>query len=358
MTSTHPEPREVEQYGILDAAADLASLPEDEPAQTEEPAPDPKPDAQPPEEAASEEEPEEGEEADETEADEEDTEEESESDAEEEAADDEEEEEPDDPAIAPPASMSAEDKAAFEKLPREQQQWIVTREKQRDAEFTRKSQEVADSRKKAQSELQQAAQERNWYKEGLRVLGEQLKAAAQPISQEKLEQLRETDPAKWAQANEINRQARERQGAIQQELQRLDHGERQKMLQERQQYLQENARKLPDLIPEWADQTKAAAEKRELADYLVNSAGFSRQEVNEAADARLVAMARKAMRYDQLQASKPAVTKKVRKAPKSIKPSAAKPRQAEASMNRERLSKRLNKSGSLRDAAALVESLE
>jgi len=55
------------------------------------------------------------------------------------------EDEPADPQpLDPPARWSAEDKTAFAALPREAQEVVLKRERDRDAEFTRKSQEYAE----------------------------------------------------------------------------------------------------------------------------------------------------------------------------------------------------------------------
>lgn len=50
-------------------------------------------------------------------------------------------------AIAPPQSMSAKDREAFHALPPEQQRWISERVKQQEADYTKKSMEIADQRK-------------------------------------------------------------------------------------------------------------------------------------------------------------------------------------------------------------------
>lgn len=50
-------------------------------------------------------------------------------------------------AIQPPQSMSAKDREAFYALPPEQQQWISERVKQQEADYTKKTMELAEQRK-------------------------------------------------------------------------------------------------------------------------------------------------------------------------------------------------------------------
>ena len=55
--------------------------------------------------------------------------------------------EPDDQTITAPQSMSAKDREAFYSLPPESQQWISDRVKSQEADYTRKTMEVAEQRK-------------------------------------------------------------------------------------------------------------------------------------------------------------------------------------------------------------------
>lgn len=58
------------------------------------------------------------------------------------------------PAIDPPASWSAEDKAAFAKLPPEAQRVVAARESERERHFTAKTTELAEARKKFEAEVE------------------------------------------------------------------------------------------------------------------------------------------------------------------------------------------------------------
>lgn len=58
---------------------------------------------------------------------------------------------PDEPAIPAPANWADADKEEFSKLPRAMQEKIATRERERDAYLTRKSQEIAEKSRSVQS---------------------------------------------------------------------------------------------------------------------------------------------------------------------------------------------------------------
>jgi len=118
----------------------------------------------------------------------------------------------------------------------------------------------------------------------------------------------------------------------------------------------EGQARLPELIPEWTNPQVKAAEGRQLSEFLTGQAGFSQEEVAGNTDPRLIAMARDAMRYRQLQAKKPEVAKKVAKAPKAVtKPNAAKTQKNQGQQEFERRRGRFQKSGSTRDLGRLIE---
>lgn len=125
---------------------------------------------------------------------------------------------------------------------------------------------------------------------------------------------------------------------------------------ERQQEYDRTQRdKLNSLIPEWKDEAKANTERSKLSEYF-QKAEFAPEERTAAAKhAQIVAWARKAMLYDQLISSKPAIKNKVAQAPKVQKPGAA-PRSEATNTNITALKARLKKTGSLRDAAALYQA--
>ena len=64
--------------------------------------------------------------------------------------------------------------------------------------------------------------------------------------------------------------------------------------------------------------------EEQVADYL-RTIGYADNEIAAAADPRAIVMAKKAMLYDQLQASKPSVQQRVASAPKMVRPGASGP---------------------------------
>lgn len=281
--------------------------------------------------------------------------------AEQDEADEDDGDEPAEPAIDPPASMSAEERERFAKLPRDAQEWIVSREKSLTSDYTRKTQEIADNRKKVQSELSEVQQKRQQYADNLEYLEQRISTAlSSGLSDADMQRLYQENPAEWARQNELRRQAREQLNAFKSERQRIQAEQRAEHERLVRESLQEGAKRLPEMIPEWRDAETAKREKRDLTEFLLGQAGFTREEVASAADPRIVALARKAMLYDRMSkatADKTAVAKKkVAAAPKAVKPT-AQPKKPRDDQRAADARKRLAKSGRVDDAASYIASL-
>jgi hypothetical protein len=94
--------------------------------------------------------------------------------------------------------------------------------------------------------------------------------------------------------------------------------------EQRAKRVEEEAARLPTLIPEWKDQAVASKEAQAIREWGMK-VGYSAQDLAalDQSSALHVATVRKAMLFDQLQQSKSVVENKVRLAPKIVKPGQA-----------------------------------
>lgn len=191
---------------------------------------------------------------------------------------------------------------------------------QRQADYTRKTQEAAEMRRQAEADRQAAASERDRYAASLQQVEAYL---AQQV---------ETEPD-WA--AEFDRdpieagkryalwQQRERQLAnVRGERQRIEAQQRTEHEAALRRMIAEEDAKLRAAVPDWADDAKAQAGKQAVAKFLVD-AGFSKEEVSNVVDHRIVVVVRDAMRYREMMAAKPKVERKVADAPKTVQPGPA-----------------------------------
>lgn len=216
----------------------------------------------------------------------------------------------------------------------------------RQADYTQKTQAVAEQRK-AVEERAQLLEQRE------RVMGMAFDKAVElrevqnrlaQFDQIDWQSLAQNDPAQATQLNiayqQLQREAQKKYGELQQvqtASQQLTETKRQQMLADAEKDLKA---RLPNFNAEVAAQIKVAAREYGITD----------QELNAVMDPRYVHVLHDAMKWRALQAEKPKAMQKVVQAPKAIKPQAAQPKQRtnQAALDR------LKKNGRVEDLAAFL----
>ena len=186
----------------------------------------------------------------------------------------------------------------------------------RQADYTRKTQQVAEDRKVVESELGYVQGERARYAQGLEEL-EQALTQTEP-DQTYWDGLYKQNPLEYTRQKDLMRDRKEALEKVQGEKQRVQGEHMQQLQQQSRQHMESQRTILPELIPEWRDASVAQNEKKEIFTHATKY-GFSEQELNNVSDSRAVAVLRKAYLYDALMEKKPAVQKKTKQAPKMAK---------------------------------------
>jgi phage host-nuclease inhibitor protein Gam len=119
-------------------------------------------------------------------------------------------------------------------------------------------------------------------------------------------------------------------------------------------HIAQEAERLRSAIPDFSDEVKGEVIRKEIRDY-AKSVGWSDQELSQVYDHRAVLTLYRAMQFDKLQKSKPAVQKRVAEAPKSLAPGVGSPRLDKDGEMAKKLTKQLKATGRPRDAAKLFE---
>ena len=224
---------------------------------------------------------------------------------------------------------------------------------QQGADYTKKTQQVAEQRKALEAEsvaIDQARQLRDAYAERLQAM-EQLLSS--PEQSENLEYLKESDPIGYAVKVAELSQQKEQLQAIQAERYRIAEQQQAEQQQALQGYIAQQAAKLAEVLPEYSDPVKGEKLRSELRVF-AKDIGFTDQELSMVRDSRQVLALHKAMLYDKLQKSKPDVNKRVNEATKTIKSgNSVKPVTSDQVKKQQQ---QLKQSGKVRDAAKLFES--
>lgn len=267
------------------------------------------------------------------------------------------------PSIEPPRSWTKEDKEAFAALPPETQQRIAEREKARETEFRRGQNETAEQRKAIQSEAQRAQQLRAQYEAALpallNTLEQQNAGEFQDIqSWDDVQRMAREDPFRYTQWQATQARIAD----TKQKLAAAHQTRAQETAKAFETYAEEQDRLFLERAPEFSDGRSAEKARRDAAEYLTKEIGFAEAELANAwngkqgislRDAKLQTIIRDAMKWNAAQkaakASKPAAP-----VPPVQKPGIAATRQERNGAGLQALDNRLNETGSVRDAAALL----
>lgn len=226
----------------------------------------------------------------------------------------------------------------------------------RQADYSKKTADLAAQRAQVEQTAQAFAAERQQYQAHLTQLSQALGLQLQEQeTQTNWRELLDSNPAEYLKQRHL---LEERQAAFQRATaatQRLSQEQAQQAQQSYHQRLAQEHQALLDKLPEWQDADKARTEKAALAAYM-QKAGVSEDAAKSAAHhADLLVMARKAMLYDQAQTKTVEAVKKVQALPpKTLKPGVS---EVSATDGRTRGMKALARSGSTDDAANVLMSL-
>ena len=222
---------------------------------------------------------------------------------------------------------------------------------QQGTDYTKKSQALAEQRKAIEAErshLEYVKQERQAYAQKLQALDSFLTQQHQGVD---LEVLKETDPIGYAVAVAEQSQREKQLAVVRNEQQRIAHQQQAEHQASLQNHLRNESEKLVSLIPELAT-PQGDAVRKQIRDY-AKSVGWTDQELSSVYDSRAVNTLYKAMKYEQLQKSKPELNKKLQSAPKMMRSGTSVP-QAKSSQDKQAM-QRLRETGKVQDAAKAFE---
>lgn len=219
----------------------------------------------------------------------------------------------------------------------------------RQADYSKKTAELAEQRRTADAEAAQARTKRDEYANKLGTFANQATYELNALAAQLTDDLLQSDPVEYLQTERTLRARQAELQQAQQELQQIKNQRQQEQAAAQSDYFLDQQQKLVAKVPEWTDPAKAQADVAAIKSYL-SSQDFAPEE-QVLPDHRLVILARKAMQYDALMERARTTTKKVAAAP----PRVERPGNAESARpgdGRTTAIKQLRQSGSVRDAAA------
>ena len=222
------------------------------------------------------------------------------------------------------------------------------------ADYTKKTTEVAEQRKLVEAErsaIEEAKYARDSYAQRLQAIDNFLTSQ---MPQEDLHSLKENDPIGYAVKVAELSEKKEQLQAIRAEQARIAQEQQSDYARAMSDRVAQEASKLAQVLPEFSDPAKGDNFRKEIRSY-GKTLGFTDEELSQVYDSRHVLTLHKAMMYDKLQKSKPAITKKVNEAPRMLRAGTSGGNKQSDAQKLTQQKNQLRTSGKVRDAAALFE---
>ena len=225
----------------------------------------------------------------------------------------------------------------------------------RQADYTRKSQVLAEQRKKMDEELAATQQERQQYQSQLEQFKIQADSKLEEFKSVDWTKLKEEDPMEYALKRDQYRELQENKRLVAEEQQNLAQKQQAEMQTKWNEELARQQEVMAQRLPEWNDPEKGPKLKQNIKTFALKK-GFTEQEVDSLIDARSVDVLHKAMMYETLLEAKIS-QKKAKVVPKVQKPGAPSTKSEVNSEKVKQTRARLKRSGRVDDAALAIKSL-
>ena len=225
----------------------------------------------------------------------------------------------------------------------------------RQADYTRKSQVLAEQRKKMDEELAATQQERQQYQSQLEQFKIQADSKLEEFKSVDWTKLKEEDPMEYALKRDQYRELQENKRLVAEEQQNLAQKQQTEMQTKWNEELARQQEVMAQRLPEWNDPEKGPKLKQNIKTFALKK-GFTEQEVDSLIDARSVDVLHKAMMYETLLEAKIS-QKKAKVVPKVQKPGAPSTKSEVNSEKVKQTRARLKRSGRVDDAALAIKSL-
>jgi len=270
------------------------------------------------------------------------------------------ESQPDEPALDPPKLWTKEAKERFATLDRQTQEYLIKQDEARETEIKRARTEIAERDKALAREREGIGQQRTQYEQALPVLMQMLNEQGSQFADIKTiadaEKLLDTDPLRYMKWDAHQKKIQ----AVQSQMQAVQQRTAEELNRKWEEFSTEQDKLFHEKLPDMADPVKAEKITKAAVSYLTNS-GFEPEELTKLwhgkagislRDARVQLIIAEAVKYREAQeAAKKAKTQTV---PPVQRPGVAQPKGASDAAKLKELSAQLTRTGSARDAAALL----
>ena len=231
----------------------------------------------------------------------------------------------------------------------------------RQADYTKKTQELAEYRRQmdgamqqAQQEIQQTQQARAQYVDAVEAAISSNYAHLQQFQHVDWERLKTEDREEYLTKRDDYRQAQEQIAELQNQHKVANEQQQAEMAEQHKRMWMEEHHKMSQILPEWRDDEKRMAISRAIGEYAIGQ-GYTKEELDTLVDHRSILMLMKAKAYDDVRGKQQSVrSKKVKNKPKVVRSKAKKDKAPSKSRKRAAQMNRLRETGKVDDAAEVL----
>jgi hypothetical protein len=223
---------------------------------------------------------------------------------------------------------------------------------QRQADYQRKTQALAEQRREVESIRQATESEKAAYAEAVSALRQEMERY---LPQEPdWQKLHQDDPINFPIIEKQWRDYKAQLAAVQQQEAAIKAQQSREQQEQLRQIVEEGRKYIFEKVPEWKDEAKWSQAQKSLRDY-GKTVGYSDEELAAATDPRAIIVLEKARKFDALQANRPQPNKGSAPKPMRAGNSASSPKQTTEIA---KVKQRLKSTGHVNDAAAIFAMLD
>ena len=231
----------------------------------------------------------------------------------------------------------------------------------RQADYTKKTQELAEYRRQmdgamqqAQQEIQQTQQARAQYVDAVEAAISTNYAHLQQFQNVDWERLKTEDREEYLTKRDDYRQAQDQISELQNQHKAATEQQQAEMAEQQKRMWMEEHHKMSQILPDWRDDEKRMAISKAIGEYAVGQ-GYTKEELDTLVDHRSILMLMKAKAYDDVRGKEQAVrSKKVRNKPKVVRSKAKQDKAPSKARKRTAKLGRLKETGHVDDAADVI----
>jgi len=232
----------------------------------------------------------------------------------------------------------------------------------RQADYTKKTQELAEYRKQLdggaqylQNEVAQTQAARQEYVNAMSQAIESNYSIAKQFENTDWERLKMEDREEYLTKRDEYREVQDKIRDLQSKQGQAYEQQNREMQSQHQQLLQAEHQKMVQILPEWGEPDTQRAIAKSVGEFAL-SRGYTQEELNQLVDHRSILVLMEAKAFADMQGKQlKARAKKVKNKPKVVRSSAKKEKADVSKVARTKQMKRLHETGRVQDAASLFE---